>query len=150
MATLTAPTLIPATDCIGNSLTTINNNFNTLFQDIQNVQSNLLFPASLTTNGYQQLPSGLYMQWGRQVFTNNGKEGLYGPYTFPIAFPNACLNLSLTTWSGEQTSNLGWDNWPTIPTSNPPSTTQFYVWSNWAGSTTSNNQYGFQWFAVGY
>jgi hypothetical protein len=38
MATIIAPTSIPATDCIGNSLATINSNFSTLFTDIQQLQ----------------------------------------------------------------------------------------------------------------
>jgi len=38
MATIIAPTSIPATDCIGNSLATINSNFNTLYNDIYELQ----------------------------------------------------------------------------------------------------------------
>lgn len=46
MANLVAPITIPATDCIGNSLATINNNFSTLFSDIQEALASV-----------QQLPS---------------------------------------------------------------------------------------------
>ena len=41
MATIIAPTNIPATDCIGNSLATINNNFTTLYNDIVNLNTAL-------------------------------------------------------------------------------------------------------------
>jgi hypothetical protein len=41
MATIIAPTEILATDCIGNSLTTINGNFNTLYTDIANLNTAL-------------------------------------------------------------------------------------------------------------
>ena len=47
-------------------------------------------PADLSGTGYQKLPSGLIMQWGSASVANNGVV------TFPLAFPNACLNV-LTT-----------------------------------------------------
>ena len=40
---------------------------------------------SLAESGYQKLPSGLIIQWGKTNTT--------GTTTFPIAFPNACLSL---------------------------------------------------------
>lgn len=46
------------------------------------------FAASLTANGYQKLPSGLIIQWGVAGNTNG-----FGTWTFPIAFPNACLRV---------------------------------------------------------
>ena len=94
MATLIAPTPIPATDCIGNSLTTINGNFNTLFADIQSLQNTLSFPALLTTNGYQILPSGLIMQWGSTAaYTNEGAQTI----TFPIPFTTNCFQVIAST-----------------------------------------------------
>lgn len=42
---------------------------------------------SKTTNGYQKLPGGLIIQWG----LGNSESTV----TFPIAFPNACLNVTL-------------------------------------------------------
>lgn len=41
-------------------------------------------------NGYQRLPSGLIIQWGIGSVANNGT------INFPIAFPNACLDVKLT------------------------------------------------------
>jgi hypothetical protein len=60
--------------------------------------------ASLTTNGYQKLPSGLILQWG-QTSTFGGEGGQ--TVTFPIAFPTACLNGSATVvnTTGASTSN---------------------------------------------
>ena len=43
--------------------------------------------VSKTTNGYQILPSGLIMQWG--LVTDDGAIK-----SFPIPFPNACLNIT--------------------------------------------------------
>ncbi|ANY88984.1 MULTISPECIES: phage tail protein [Pseudomonas] len=46
------------------------------------------FSAVLAGNGYQKLPSGLIIQWGAASNTNG-----FGTWTFPIAFPNACLRV---------------------------------------------------------
>ncbi|MGF6641781.1 beta strand repeat-containing protein [Paraburkholderia sp. MM6662-R1] len=43
--------------------------------------------ASLATNGYQKLPSGLIIQWGQVPSNSSGVATL----TLPIAFPNAYL-----------------------------------------------------------
>jgi len=42
--------------------------------------------SSITTNGYQKLPSGLYIQWGTFALASSG-----GAINFPIAFPTACF-----------------------------------------------------------
>jgi len=42
------------------------------------------FVASIGTNGYQKLPTGLILQWG---YSQNGTV------TFPLAFPNACCSV---------------------------------------------------------
>ncbi len=47
------------------------------------------FGSSLATAGYQKLPSGLIIQWGNF----NGTAGASGTYTFPIAFPTACVGI---------------------------------------------------------
>ena len=45
------------------------------------------FLNSLATNGYQQLPGGMIMQWGQtDVLTNDNTT-----ITFPIPFPNQCF-----------------------------------------------------------
>lgn len=48
--------------------------------------------VSLTANGYQKLPSGLIMQWGK--ITDDAT------YTFPIQFPTACLALTFGATGG--------------------------------------------------
>lgn len=52
------------------------------------------FLASQLANGYQKLPSGLIIQWGVASNTNNLGAG-YSRITFPIAFPNTCLSVSV-------------------------------------------------------
>jgi hypothetical protein len=52
----------------------------------------LTVPAnSLSSNGYEKLPTGLIMQWGS--FTQTGTSTTV---TLPIAFPNAMLNVQQT------------------------------------------------------
>lgn len=46
------------------------------------------FPSSLSTNGYQKLPSGLIIQWGS---LNALTAGQSVTITYPIAFPTAGL-----------------------------------------------------------
>ena len=50
---------------------------------------------SRTANGWQKLPGGLIMQWGQHNSASNIES-----VTFPIAFPNACLNVQVTVMSG--------------------------------------------------
>ncbi len=46
--------------------------------------------ASLASNGWQRLPSGLIMQWG----TVTQGAGLSAQVTFPIAFPTGCQSIT--------------------------------------------------------
>jgi hypothetical protein len=46
---------------------------------------------SLSASGYQKLPGGLIMQWG--TFSQTGASTTV---SFPISFPNACLNVQQT------------------------------------------------------
>jgi hypothetical protein len=51
---------------------------------------------SLGTNGYQKLPSGMIMQWGTTgSIAGNGSSAI----SFPINFPNNCLNVQITAQS---------------------------------------------------
>ena len=52
------------------------------------------FAASLTTNGYQNLPSGEIRQWIQAVIDSSGIV------SFPIAFPNALLTVSAVSGNG--------------------------------------------------
>ena len=53
--------------------------------------------------GYARLPGGLILQWGETGASDIGAGGLNLSATFPIAFPNALLNLQAT----EKTTNVG-------------------------------------------
>ena len=45
--------------------------------------------ANLADNGYQKLPSGLIIQWGKTAPNVN-------TVIFPIAFPNQCFNVQVS------------------------------------------------------
>jgi hypothetical protein len=57
----------------------------------------------LTSNGYTKYGNGLILQWGRtsSALSVGGTQAV----TFPINFPSACLNLSLTVGSTPSPDN---------------------------------------------
>jgi hypothetical protein len=55
--------------------------------------------TSLSTNGYQIMPGGLIMQWGK-IDSINFNQTNQGPYLFPVSFPNNCLNIVTTIIRG--------------------------------------------------
>ncbi|WP_203452371.1 hypothetical protein [Lelliottia sp. RWM.1] len=100
-----------------------------------------LFGASLSGAGWQKLPSGLIIQWG-QVLSNSGG---FAPWTFPIAFPNACLQIYATPFVGASAQNFA-----LTMIGNPTKigvTTACYV----SGVQSSvNGQVGVRYMAIGY
>ena len=54
------------------------------------------FAVAKTLNGYQRLPNGLIIQWGR---INGTLGSMVGRVTFPIAFPNTCFSAVLSQYS---------------------------------------------------
>ena len=58
------------------------------------------FECSKTAQGYTFLPNGVIMQWGNITVTNlGGAATAAGTYdiAYPIVFPNACLQVVITT-----------------------------------------------------
>jgi hypothetical protein len=51
--------------------------------------SDLMPTGNLSAAGYTRLPNGLILQWGTVSCSSNS----YGSVTFPIIFPNACVNI---------------------------------------------------------
>jgi hypothetical protein len=62
---------------------------------------------SLTANGYQRLPGGLIIQWGRLAIGNPPTD-YFGAITFPIAFPNQIfqVNTALYSYAGNAFETL--------------------------------------------
>ncbi len=81
---------------------------------------------SFTENGYQKLSNGLILQWGYRTDSSM-------TITFPITFPNACLNVSLSTI---HYTKVDW-----TPIISGWSITSF---------TLSAASYNFTWLAIGY
>lgn len=72
---------------------------------VHNSIDNMDFSFSILDNGsgYQKLPSGLIIQWGKTEHHNKG------PYSFPIPFPHACLSIAMagtTAWNRGQLLTL--------------------------------------------
>lgn len=108
--------------------------------------SNLQTPGySLATNGYYKLPGGLIAQWGTVAAALVGVDGDLGAFNFPVAFPNACLNVSITTIL---ISPGGATNTRLVSVLNNPTTTAFHAYGNtpYGGYTKT----GFSWLAIGF
>ena len=68
---------------------------------------------SFGTNGYQYLPDGLILEWGVTQSFDTGPVSV----SFPLAFPNSCMNVQITqnadagttlrSWGSENISNSG-------------------------------------------
>jgi hypothetical protein len=59
--------------------------------------SALNFDKSLATSGYQKLPSGLIIQWGKSSFNVGQDATITG--TWSITFPTACFTFHPTGFS---------------------------------------------------
>ena len=100
---------------------------------------------ALSTNGYQKLPGGLILQWGK--VTGYTTAAGIGTVTFAssgnIAFPNACFCVTGTGWgtnaSGQASANVN-----PLSIYGTPTTTGF----QWIMQNLSNLS-GFYWYAIG-
>jgi hypothetical protein len=96
--------------------------------------------VSLTTNGYQKLPSGLIMQWGSFNGTNNSTVGTPQIVIFPTPFTSRVFSITLTedgAYSGSsETAVMDWT------TPSKTTLTQMGVYTNYYGVV--------KWFAIGY
>jgi len=106
--------------------------------DVNQIPDMSGFGSSLSAKGYQKLPSGLILQWGRfDVASTSGSVGT-ADVTFPIAFPNAFLSPSaLVSTNDPSVRPTGFD----AQNTNAMKIRFTYV------STTANAIY---WHAIGY
>lgn len=112
------------------------------------LDSALSTTGSLTSPGYYTLPGGLIIQWGQVNFgaQEPGTGNLYGPYNFPLAFPNACLATIFTTLADSYATDNAMVQ---ALNSNPPSATQFWFGLKTYGSVNAT-AYGVNWLAIGW
>ena len=88
------------------------------------------FASSLAAGGYQKLPGGLIIQWSNGTVTAAASAN----FSFPITFPNACLQLVASDIGGS-----------TTPAGiSPASTSQYTVFLPASGTKT------FRMIAIGY
>jgi len=74
----------------------IDSSGNVILTAAGNLNLSNLNTYSANSSGYQKLPSGIIIQWG----TNNNTAGSWTTYTFPIAFPNNCYNVTASQRCG--------------------------------------------------
>ncbi len=116
-----------------------------------------LFTGLMAQNGYlkigvQDVNRGLVqyvVQWGLVNWGTPQSEGLYGPYSFPIPFPNACEVLIPVTLTPEKPGSASaGDDVIMISASSPPTAAQFWVWNNQIAGTNASQ--GFIYLAIGF
>ena len=101
------------------------------------------FNASLSSNGYQKLPSGLIMQWGKDS-TDVQSDGGVRTITFPIPFPTACFQVLVSPENSD--GSYIRDLAPQVKTI---TTTNVVVYNNSTGIGGTSNVPTI-WFAIGY
>lgn len=111
------------------------NNWVAVQGDLGNARA---FAHSIDINGYQQLPGGLMLQWGKTALIGS-MDTL--TVTLPVSFPNATLNVQATRITTNNFSGDKRDSYATFAYT--PSTFNLY------------NQYetiscAYVWFAIGY
>jgi hypothetical protein len=103
------------------------------------------FDKSFAENGYQKLPSGLWIQWGLFTWFSNIRGGpVY--YNYPIAFPNGAWHVYLSirdnpNGSGDRNEEDDEQIWAI-----PHSATQFVVYD----TGDDHQTYPCSWLAIGY
>ena len=105
------------------------------------------FPAQKADNGYLKLPNGLILQWGKVASGWSGE----GPYTvtFPVAFPNKCLNTQVTVWSDGRKGSVLLDITIPVGTLKPTGFDAMFNAMTFQGASAADLK-GFYWFAIGY
>ena len=106
-----------------------------------------IFSGQAQEIGYWRLSTGLILQWGKVVSGWPG-EGFY-TVTFPIAFPNKCLNTQVTVWSEGRVGSVNLDVTIPVGTVRPVSFDALFNGIGFQGSTAADLK-GFYWFAIGY
>ena len=95
-------------------------------------------------NGYQRLPNGLILQWGKLTSDRYLGESTQS-ITFPIAFPTACLNVQANMYMAKH-SPLG-DGGIFVIDFNR-NTAKFSLQN--IGTNSVGDLRGFYWFSIGY
>lgn len=76
----------------------------------QEISASGFTECSLAERGYQRLPSGLLLQWGRDNLGNTGGEGVSPWFTFPKQFSNVCFHVYLQDLNHDENNPTAHDN----------------------------------------
>lgn len=103
------------------------------------------FTQSHATNGYVKLPNGTLFQWGQATPPSSSYQDWV--VSFPISFPNACLNFQISDIC--PSSNGGFENANHVKGFNASNATvrQDWIGDNVNGDVRATSMY---WFAIGY
>lgn len=136
-------TALQANDILsGAMITTIYDGTN--YQLINNSQYVNLsqFARNIAVNGYQKLPGGLIIQWGKYDAAISGEATI--TITLPITFPNACLNAMGNTINTDSQTGK---NLHTQVVSIGLSSIVIFVQRHYTDTVSCD---GIYWFAIGY
>lgn len=97
------------------------------------------FDNSLSTNGYQKLPSGLIIQWG---YHSGSLDDVNALITYPVAFPTAVLSLVATA---ETNANSAAASFVGVGTQKVGAS-KFRIYGSGSYAVTT----GYSWMAIGY
>lgn len=102
------------------------------------------FSSLKMENGYQKMPTGLIIQWGKLASNSHLGETAQS-ITFPITFPNACLNVQASMCM-ERHSPAGDGNVLVVDFNRSTANFSLQVF----GTNAIEQLRGFYWFAIGH
>ncbi|VBB04974.1 Hypothetical protein LUCI_0180 [Lucifera butyrica] len=99
-----------------------------------------------SANGYQELGNGLILQWGSSNLPASGTTVAAKTVTFPIAFPNACLQAFATAAGAVNTAS----GYVPVMICGTLTATSASFGGDSNGTVKFTNTPGFNWLAIGY
>lgn len=100
------------------------------------------FKSNFNTNGYQKLPSGLIIQWGKVDVEMYGRWDRYGDITLPISV-NAVLNISATVTGCSNGDSI----WGDVSVKHKDNSTLSWTCID-QRQQSQNFVYAFEWMAI--
>jgi len=107
------------------------------------------FIANKSTNGYQKLPSGLIIQWGKVQIKNSSSDAdstVSANVTFPISFPNTLLNVFV---SSQENGHMEASEHVLTVVSASSSAAKLLA-ERLTGTNDDNENFYLNWLAIGY